>query len=258
MSSSLSDADVDRFLAEGFLRLESAFPRACAQACREALWRRLDIDRRDRSTWTRAVIRLGDASDTCFVEAANTDRLYAAFDRLVGVGRWVPRASLGTFPIRFPSEVDPGDAGWHIDGGYYADGRIFANVFSRGRALLLLFLFSDVSARDAPTRIRVGSHLDVPAVLAPAGQAGLPFDAVVPRLQQLDTRPVTTATGLAGDVFLCHPFLVHAASWPHRGDAPRFLAQPPLAPVGECIQLQRADRDYSAVERAVRRALSWE
>jgi hypothetical protein len=34
------------------------------------------------------------------------------------------------------------------------------------------------------------------------------------------------ATGRAGDVFLCHPFLVHAASWPHRGDQPRFFAQP--------------------------------
>jgi hypothetical protein len=30
-------------------------------------------------------------------------------------------------------------------------------------------LFSDVGEDDAPTRIRVGSHLDVPAALAAAG-----------------------------------------------------------------------------------------
>jgi hypothetical protein len=32
-------------------------------------------------------------------------------------------------------------------------------------------------------------------------------------------------------VFLCHPFLVHAAQ-PHRGRVPRFMAQPPLEPIG--------------------------
>ena len=47
-------------------------------------------------------------------------------------------------------------------------------------------------------------------------------------------REVTAATGSLGDVYLCHPFLVHAAQ-PHRGRVPRFMAQPPLyatAPLG--------------------------
>jgi hypothetical protein len=30
-------------------------------------------------------------------------------------------------------------------------------------------------------------------------------------------------------VYLCHPFLVHAAQ-PHHGDRPRFMGQPPLHP----------------------------
>jgi len=46
-------------------------------------------------------------------------------------------------------------------------------------------------------------------------------------------RPVKLATGRAGDVFLCHPFLVHAASWPHRGRFPRMIAQPAVALRGE-------------------------
>jgi hypothetical protein len=53
--------------------------------------------------------------------------------------------------------------------------------------------------------------------------------------------------GDAGDVYLCHPFLVHAATWPHRGKAPRFIAQPPLTPVG-LLDLDRARGDYSPVE----------
>jgi hypothetical protein len=38
--------------------------------------------------------------------------------------------------------------------------------------LLMLFLFSDVGIDDAPTRIRVGSHMDVARFLAPAGEDG--------------------------------------------------------------------------------------
>jgi hypothetical protein len=37
----------------------------------------------------------------------------------------------------------------------------------------MLFLFADVDREDAPTRIRVGSHLDMARYLAPAGEAGI-------------------------------------------------------------------------------------
>jgi hypothetical protein len=159
--------------------------------------------------------------------------------------------NLGTFPIRFPSSGDPGDAGWHIDGSYRIGDELWVNLSSRERALLMLFLFSDVGPDDAPTRIRVGSHLDVPRVLEPAGETGLPYQQVVPRLCRLDEHPLALATGRAGDVYLCHPFLVHAATWPHRGTAPRFIAQPPLTPVAP-LRLERADGAYSPVEIAVR------
>jgi hypothetical protein len=36
------------------------------------------------------------------------------------------------------------------------------------------------------------------------------------------------AIGQAGDVYLCHAFLVHRATWPHRGAQPRILAQPAI------------------------------
>ena len=35
-----------------------------------------------------------------------------------------------------------------------------ANVHRKGRALLMLFLFSDVGIHDSSTRIRVGSHIE--------------------------------------------------------------------------------------------------
>jgi Phytanoyl-CoA dioxygenase (PhyH) len=253
---SLNESQVRSFIEDGFVRLDEAFPRALADAGRAILWRDAGCDPHDRSTWTRPVVRLGDYAQAPFAEAVNTPALHAAFDTLVGRGRWLPRASLGTFPIRFPSLEDPGDAGWHVDASFadetsdpadYFSWRV--NFVSRGRALLMLFLFSDVGPDDAPTRIRVGSHHDVARQLAAAGDAGLRFVEVDTSVE----RPEVLATGAAGTVYLCHPFLVHAAQ-PHRGTTPRFMAQPPLLPA-EPFQLERANADYSPVEAAIRLAL---
>ena len=190
--------------------------------------------------------------------------LHAAFDQIVGKGRW-RLGSLGfggTFVVRFPHPGDPGDDGWHIETSFPSDGGDAnelsdfsawrANVRSRGRALLMLFLFSDVGPREAPTRIRVGSHIDMARFLAPAGEAGMSHKDMVPD-QMGAGLPEALATGDAGTVYLCHPLLVHAAQR-HQGSAPRFMAQPPLHSA-EPIRLDGVDGDYSPVEIAIRQAL---
>jgi hypothetical protein len=65
--------------------------------------------------------------------------------------------------------------------------------------------------------------------------------------------PQTVATGAAGTVYLCHPFLVHAAQ-PHRGTHVKFMGQPALE-LPTPLVLDRADGDYSPVEIAIRLAL---
>jgi hypothetical protein len=256
----LESAQIRQFIQDGFVRIDRAFPRQLADQGRAILWRDLPCDPDDPASWTRPVIRLGYYGDEPFKTAANSPLLHAAFDQLVGKGRWRPRTNLGTFPVRFPSPDDPGDAGWHVDVSFpgeecdpneqtdFSSWRV--NVTSRGRALLMLFLFSDVGERDAPTRIRVGSHFDMARFLAPAGEAGMSHLV----LDQMGAeRPEALATGEAGSVYLCHPFLVHAAQM-HRGSVPRFMAQPPLHPA-EPFRLDRVDGDYSPVEMAIRQAL---
>jgi hypothetical protein len=254
----LSAAQIDQFVRDGFVRIERAFPPELAEEGRAIVWKDTGCDPNDPTTWTRPVIRLGMYSQQPFLEAANTPVLHRAFDQLVGERRWLPCRSMGTFPVRFPSAEDPGDAGWHIDVSFGFDDPDFlswrANVHSKGRALLMLFLFSDVGEDDAPTRIRAGSHVDIARMLAPAGEAGLSlrelaangFDESAHRRQLL-------ASGAAGTVYLCHPFLVHAAQ-PHRGTRPRFLAQPPLLPK-EPLALDRENGDHSPVELATIQAL---
>jgi hypothetical protein len=260
----LSDAQKELFVHDGFVKLENAFPSETAAEARAILWRAVGCNPDERRTWTRPVVRLGDFVQEPFRQAVNTAALHAAFDELVGVDRWVPRQSLGGFPIRFPHPDDPGDTGWHVDASFppdqpmdapgpYFDWRI--NLRSKGRALLMLFLFSDVGADDAPTRIRLGSHLRIPEPLAPAGEHGLSMmELSVAAARATEGMPEATATGTAGTVFLCHPFLVHAAQ-AHHGVTPRFLAQPPLCPRVP-FELTRSDGDYSLVERAIRLGLT--
>lgn len=252
---------IEQFVTEGFVRIEEAFPRELADECRSILWKDSGCDPEDRATWTRPVVRLGDYSQEPFRLAANTDRLCKAFDLIVGKDRWTPRVSLGTFPVRFPSAEDPGDTGWHIDASFAAENSDpnnflswHVNINSRGRALLMLFLFSDVGEMDAPTRIRAGSHLDVARLLEPAGAQGISFFEISQAAEAATVgRREVYATGAAGTVYLCHPFLLHA-SQRHQGMSPRFIAQPPLYPAAP-FQLHREDRQYSPVEAAIRLGL---
>jgi hypothetical protein len=252
----LESAQIEQFIANGLVRIDQAFPRERADAARAILWKATGCSPDDPATWTQPVIRLGMFAQAPFIDAANTPRLHAAFDQLVGQGRWHRPAAMGTFPVRFPSAADPGDAGWHIDVSFGTDTPDFmswrANIYSKGRALLMLFLFSDVEEHDAPTRIRVGSHADIARQLAPAGEQGLMLrELAADGFATSAHCPVVTATGAAGTVYLCHPFLVHAAQ-PHHGERPRFMAQPPLLPVDPD---NRPHGDLNPVEQATARAL---
>jgi hypothetical protein len=255
----LTNQQIEQFIAEGCVRLEGAFPHEVAARCQDILWADTGSDPDDPATWTKPVVWLGAYSDEPFLRAANTPILRSAFDQLVGDGRWQPLMSLGTFPIRFPAADDTGDTGWHIDASFpgtesspedYLTWHV--NIHSKGRALLLLFLFSDVGDDDAPTRIRVGSHMAVARMLEPAGEEGLQIGDI--DYERTAGCPEVSATGAAGTVYLCHPFLVHAAQV-NRGRGPRFMAQPPLY-ARRPFRVAALDNDaYVPVERAIRRAL---
>ena len=244
--------DVDRFISDGFVKIEQAFDRNLGLTCRQQLWQTIGLDPHDPTGWTEPLIRVTAMAGREFTSSANTDVLTAAYDALVGPGGWRPRIGMGTFPLRFPSTEPPREAGWHVEGSFYDAGGPRLSLRSKGRALLMLFLYSDVGPDDAPTAIRVGSHLAVPNVLAEYGSDGAPWmsvcERVVPATEDCE---VVSATGRIGDVYLCHPFVVHTGT-AHRGAVPRFMAQPPLEPTGE---LDLAAEHPSPVARAVLRGL---
>lgn len=227
----LTAQQIEQFIDSGYVKIEDAFPKEIADKCRSMLWQATGLNPNEPETWTEPVIRISVMDNEFFQKAANTNILHRAFHQLAG-DNWIPRTSLGSFPIRFPSEKKSMDTGWHVDASFpgddpnnYFEWRI--NVNSKGRALLMLFLFSDVTEKDAPTLIREGSHLDIAAIVKPEGPKGLSFMELAQKLDRLPKRNRMAATGNAGTVYLCHPFLVHAAQQ-HRGKMPKFMAQPPL------------------------------
>jgi hypothetical protein len=113
----------------------------------------------------------------------------------------------------------------------------------------MLFLFSDCGADEAPTRVRVGSHLPMARQLSRHGEAGISLtDLAAEGFENSASCDIALAKGEAGTVWLLHPFTVHAAQ-AHRGTEPRFLAQPGLAPK------EMAGHDLSPVKRAIQLGL---
>lgn len=228
----LTKDQIDGFINDGFVKVENAFSKEIADQCLAILWKATQCDPDNPESWTQPVIRIGELELEPFKNAANTPLLLHAFDQLAGKNNWIPRATLGSFPIRFPCKEPAMDTGWHVDASFpgdvadnYFEWRI--NIHSKGRALLMLFLFSEVSERDAPTRIKTASHIDVAKILAPEGEKGLSFMELAQRLESIPDREIAFATGAPGTVYLCHPFIVHAAQ-DHQGVNPKFMAQPPL------------------------------
>lgn len=257
----LTASQIEQFIHDGFVKLEGAFPRASAEACCNILWRDLGLPRDRPDQWQEPVMRLGMYADPPFVEAASSARLHSALDQLVGAGRWVRPQALGHMVVRFPAGR-PWDDGWHIDASFPPDSdpgtqdyfQWRVNAASRGRAMLMLFLFSDCGPDDAPTRIRIGSHLPMARQLEAYGPGGVCLlDLAREGFASSAACEVDVATGEAGTVWLLHPFTVHAAQ-SHRGARPRFMAQPGLQPAVQ-PQAEPAQGDDTPVERAIRLGL---
>ncbi|KAB8189086.1 mitomycin antibiotics/polyketide fumonisin biosynthesis protein [Nonomuraea phyllanthi] len=217
--------DVEAFVADGFAKVEAVVPREVAEAAQALLWERIGLSPDDPSGWTRPVVWAADLNgEGPFGRIMRSERLAAALDAVAGTGGWVPRDSVGNVPIRFPVSPPADDRGWHIDANTAGPDGAFG-VSGRPGTLLVLVLLSQVGPADAPTRVRAGSQRDVAALLDERVRDVMEMGALFERAGA--GRPVALATGSPGDVYVVHPFTVHAAQ-EHRGGRPRFMAQTPV------------------------------
>lgn len=256
----LSPDQIETFVETGAVKLDDAFARETAEACSAIIWRALGLSPDQPGGWTQAVMRLMAPPLPPFREAAASLRLAGALDQLVDSGRWTMPGQLGSIVARFPSTEKPWDDGWHIDASFpppddpqsqdYFQWRV--NFHSRGRSMLMLFLFTDCGPDDAPTRVRLGSHKPMARQLAKYGEAGASLETLAKEgFASSDHCDIALATGEAGTIWLLHPFTVHAAQ-AHHGTRARFIAQPGLglhAPFD-------VEHGKSPVERAIQLALA--
>ena len=215
-----SRAELDRFIRDGYIHLEGAFPAKVAEACREEIWKILEsekgIVRTDSSSWTQervGLTKIFKPSHGAPWKNVFTERVYSGISQLVGGTNSWNREALGCgwWVVSFPSILSPpweACGNWHIDGNHF---RHF--VHSREQVLLPIFLFSDIEPNHGGTALAVGSHVRTASVLYQQ-QDGLPGGRLSQEIRAtpgiLDT--VVEVTGQAGDIVFLHPFLLHARS----------------------------------------------
>jgi hypothetical protein len=253
----LSDAEIEHFIARGFVRLSGCFSRELARDWTSRACERLYCSIDDPSTWPAGRLRSPESQRVSFESIA--PRAWQAAGELIGGVERALSCTWGDgFIINFgredfawqpPSQtIYPEWQVWHKDGDFF---RHFLDSPEQG--LLVIAVFSDIAERGGGTYIACDSVGHVARFLAehPEGvlPKGTPNDDVVRKCHDF-----VETTGSIGDVYLLHPFMLHTRSVnasPHA----RFIINPPVK-LREPMCFARArDEDHSAVERAVLRAL---
>jgi hypothetical protein len=192
-----STVDIESFITAGYVTVRGAVAENVAARIRSAAAELVPAS--GTSPW-----QLGQSSvyDTPTLLQAVTKQLREAFDALAGVGRWHVAANWG-FPTRFPG---PCRTLWHIDGDWFTH-----HVNSGEQILTPIFLWDDVGLDDGPTLLGRGSHRAVAKLLADHEPDGIPGHEIAAVVHEAITpSDIVPATGAAGDVIICHPFLAHS------------------------------------------------
>lgn len=285
----LTGEQVAQFESDGYVKLEQAFPHENALAAQNFLWERLaalGVHKDDPETWHEPMVHIKEAYKDPVFQACQTDRLTGAIEDLVGRDRWAGKgqpAYWGWWPVNFAVGADKP---WTVPtGGWHWDGIQFRHsVDAPDQGLLLLPMFSATGPRGGATLIASGSHRPVARLLAQhpegmdiheairlanetypwlsalTGRGDGPTDRVTYFMEQDgvdDTgQPlrVVEATAAPGDVYLCHPFLYHAASQNH-SRVPRFMCNR-TTPLRDRLNVRSLTPASSPVERSIYHALT--
>jgi hypothetical protein len=121
--------DLDAFGRDGYVAVRRAVDAATAAACRDRIWAAMErrgIRQDDPGTWPAVVEGLSELAAEPLVAASLAPALTAAYDELIGPGRWrrpVRPADFGeSVVVRFPAEDERANAGYHIEGSYRGPG----------------------------------------------------------------------------------------------------------------------------------------
>jgi hypothetical protein len=227
-------------MRDGFVWLRGAVPSHVVAEIKQGAAARVPSDCSD--PWYLATAAVYDLP---VLVQAITPRTRGAFDSLVGEGRWHV-AGIWGFPTRLPG---PCRVQWHIDGDWFTH-----HTTSGEQVLTPIFLWEDVGPADSPTLLSPGSHHRVARFLSSAEPSGVPGSEIHAFIhERLQVGETVSATGAAGDVVVCHPFLAHTINpvGPHR---PRYISNVAVHGFAP-LNLDATAGALSPVEAAVAEAL---
>ncbi len=255
-NSTLTDEQIEQFLTRGHVCLKGAIPRVKVDEWAKNVWTRLGYDPRDTATWEKDRIHMPSLSHTP-VQAFSPTAWGAICDLLGGEDRIKAPATWGDgFIVNLGATsheaewVSPQEQkfGWHKDGDFF---KHFLDSPEQG--LLTIILWSDVLPSGGSTYIACDSVAPIARYLADRPEGVLPGAFPFADLAQ-QCHDKIEATGEAGDVYLLHPYLLHASSL-NKLRLARLITNPPVA-LREPMQFNRANAgDFSPVEQAVLRGL---
>jgi phytanoyl-CoA dioxygenase PhyH len=249
------DSETEHFISDGYVVLRRAFSREVAEECREFVWKQVRLWEQC-TTYSQPMVQVQKGFGRAPFDRIMNARLASGLDQIVGANRWRAPEVYGWWSLLFPGF--PGPGGWHVDGGRF---RTSGHLTDHHHALVTLFLFSDVGFAEGGTAMIRGSHLTVARAIAAAGDSGISWNELQPVLSAAsvlspDESQIVHLVGAAGDVALMHPFLIHGFG-ANQGSRIRFACNP-LVQLNDLARLERADREYSAVEMALRKAVGLE
>jgi hypothetical protein len=249
----LSSQQRSQFLARGYVKLDQAVPAGFREESTQDIWTRLGYDEHRPETWNELKVHM--PAQRSWPARRVVPEVVAAMEELVSPGRlsdpvlWNDSfvVNLGLGSDRPWQGLSTRQPGWHKDGDFF---RHFLD--SPEQALLVIVLYSDVAHQGGATVFLPDSVGPVARHLAAHPEGRLPkeidYQGIVAQCGE-----VVEAIGKAGDVYLLHPFMVHAESQ-NVLRAPRFIANPGVGLV-EPMSYSRSGGAYSLVEEGVLRGL---
>jgi hypothetical protein len=251
----LSDEQAQHFLDKGYVVVHDCFSRRAAEEYTRTVWTRLGYDPDDPATWAEPSVHMPSHREIDVKEFAPKAwdavcDLVGGEERIAGPYKWGDGFIVNLWrgaerPWSPPSAAAPG---WHKDGDFF---RHFLDSPEQG--LLTLVLWSDVRHQGGATFVAADSVGPVARFLA-AHPEGVLLDEFSPPDLVGQCTEFVEATGRVGDVFLLHPYMLHAKSQ-NVLRRPRLITNPPVH-LAEPMRFDRADpADFSLVERAVLRGL---
>lgn len=267
----LTDEQVEQFLSRGHVLVRGCFTREAAARYTGSVWTRLGYDEHTPSTWVEPSVHMPHHRTIDVRTFA--PKAWQAMCELIGGEERIalPYVWNDAFIVNLWEGGDrpwqpasPASPGWHKDGDFF---RHFLDSPEQG--LLTLVLWTDVRQFGGATFVAADSVGPVARFLAdhPEGVYPPKLALEIPQGTREGPDPVilaydeligqchdfVEATGEVGDVYLLHPFVLHAKAQ-NVLRVPRIITNPPLT-LAEPMRFHRPDGDYSLVERAVLRGL---